>query len=66
MRLNRFREKAMQGVFFLTAVTSIAAVVIICIFLFCNGVPAMAEIGFFDFVADRNGRLRMCLHHRNL
>lgn len=49
MRLNRFREKAMQGVFFLTAVTSIAAVVIICIFLFCNGVPAMAEIGFFDF-----------------
>ena len=48
MRLNRFREKAMQGVFFLTAVTSIAAVVIIC-----NGVPAMAEIGFFDFVGGQ-------------
>lgn len=53
MRLNRFREKAMQEVFFLTAVTSIAAVVIICIFLFCNGVPAMAEIGFFDFVGGQ-------------
>lgn len=53
MRLNRFREKAMQGVFFLTAATSIAAVVIICIFLFCNGVPAMAEIGFFDFVGGQ-------------
>lgn len=53
MRLNRFRENAMQGVFFLTAVTSIAAVVIICIFLFCNGVPAMAEIGFFDFVGGQ-------------
>lgn len=53
MRLNRFREKAMQGVSFLTAVTSIAAVVIICIFLFCNGVPAMAEIGFFDFVGGQ-------------
>lgn len=53
MRLNRFREKTMQGVFFLTAVTSIAAVVIICIFLFCNGVPAMAEIGFFDFVGGQ-------------
>ena len=53
MRLNRFREKAMQGVFFLTAVTSIAAVVIICIFLFYNGVPAMAEIGFFDFVGGQ-------------
>lgn len=53
MRLNRFREKVMQGVFFLTAVASIAAVVIICIFLFCNGVPAMAEIGFFDFVGGQ-------------
>ena len=53
MRLNRFREKAMKGVFLLTAVTSIAAVVIICIFLFCNGVPAMAEIGFFDFVGGQ-------------
>lgn len=53
MRLNRFREKAMQGVSSLTAVTSIAAVVIICIFLFCNGVPAMAEIGFFDFVGGQ-------------
>lgn len=53
MRLSRLRERAMQGVFFLTAITSIAAVVIICIFLFCNGVPAMAEIGFFDFVGGQ-------------
>ena len=53
MRLNIFRENAMQGFFFLTSVTIIAAVVIICIFLFCNGVPAMAEIGFFDFVGGQ-------------
>ena len=53
MRLNRFGEKAMQGVFFLTAITSIAAVVIICVFLFYNGVPAMAEIGFFNFVGGQ-------------
>ncbi len=50
MRINAFKERAMQGVFFLTALTSIAAVALICIFLFYNGVPAMAEIGFFDFV----------------
>lgn len=54
MKLNKLREKAMQGVFFLTAITSIAAVVIICIFLFCNGVPAMAEIGFFNFAGGRD------------
>lgn len=53
MSFNNFREKAMQLVFFLTAVTSIAAVVIICIFLFYNGVPAMAKIGFFDFVGGQ-------------
>ena len=50
MRLNNIKERAMQGVFFLTALASIAAVVLICIFLFYNGVPAMAEIGFFDFI----------------
>lgn len=53
MRLNRFKEGAMQGVFFLTAITSIAAVATICIFLFWNGVPAMAEIGFFDFIGGQ-------------
>ena len=50
MRLKTFRERAMQGVFFLTALASIASVAIICVFLFINGVPAIAEIGFFDFI----------------
>ena len=50
MRLSNIKERAMQGVFFLTALASIAAVVLICIFLFYNGVPAMAEIGFFNFI----------------
>lgn len=53
MRLKTFRERAMQGVFLLTALTSIAAVAIICIFLFINGVPAMAEIGLFDFIGGQ-------------
>lgn len=53
MRLKTFRERAMQGVFFLTALASIASVAIICVFLFINGVPAMAEIGFFDFIGGQ-------------
>ncbi len=53
MRLGKIRETAMQGVFFLTAITSIAAVVIICIFLFCNGIPAMAKIGFSEFLGGQ-------------
>lgn len=53
MRLNIIKERAMQGVFFLTALTSIAAVALICIFLFSNGIPAIAEIGLFDFIGGQ-------------
>ena len=40
----------MKYVFLFAAVMTVAAVIIICIFLFANGIPAMAEIGFFDFL----------------
>ena len=53
MRLKTFSERAMQRVFFRTALASIAAVAVICVFLFINGVPAMAEIGFFDFIGGQ-------------
>lgn len=44
------REKIMKIVFLATACVSIAAVVLICIFLFVNGVPAMLKIGVFRFL----------------
>ena len=51
MKQNRFnKEKIMQAVFFIAACASILSVVLICIFLFANGIPAMAEIGIFDFL----------------
>lgn len=40
----------MQSLFFLTACISIAAVILICIFLFVNGIPAIREIGIFNFL----------------
>ena len=48
MKLNK--ENGMKWVFFLAAFTSVLAVALICIFLFAGGVPAMAEIGFGDFL----------------
>ena len=48
--MNIFRGILMHMVFFLCALTSIFAVVLICIFLFANGVPAMKEIGLLDFL----------------
>lgn len=43
-------DKVMKVVFFISALMSVLAVALICIFLFMNGVPAMAEIGLFDFI----------------
>lgn len=40
----------MRGVFFIAACASVLAVALICIFLFANGLPAMSEIGFVEFL----------------
>ncbi len=44
----------MRAVFALTACLSIAAVLVICLFLFANGIPTMAKIGFGDFLLGKN------------
>ncbi|WP_304507916.1 phosphate ABC transporter permease subunit PstC [Anaerotignum sp.] len=44
------KEKAMQWVFLAAASISIFAVALICFFLFANGVPAIQEIGVFQFL----------------
>ena len=40
----------MRGVFFIAACASVLAVALICFFLFANGLPAMSEIGFAEFL----------------
>ena len=47
------KEGVMKVVFLLTACVSILAVALICIFLFANGVPAIAQIGIVDFLFGR-------------
>lgn len=48
--MKQTKEKAMALVFLLAACMSVICVALICVFLFANGVPAMAEIGFGDFL----------------
>jgi len=43
-------DKLSTAIFFLCALVSILSVLLICIFLFAGGVPAMGKIGFFDFL----------------
>lgn len=54
--MRKFKEAAMKAVFLLTACISIAAVVLICVFLFANGVPAIGKIGVFKFLLGTQWR----------
>ena len=51
--MKNFRENLMRVVFFISALASVAAVALICLFLFANGIPAMREIGFINFLFGR-------------
>ena len=44
------KEKVMKLLFFFSALVSIAAVILICIFLLASGIPAIREIGIFKFL----------------
>lgn len=48
--MKKYKESIMKAIFFAAACTSILAVTLICLFLFINGVPAIAKIGIFDFL----------------
>lgn len=48
--MQKLKEKIMHWVFFAAALTSVLAIALICLFLFINGIPAMAEIGVFNFL----------------
>lgn len=48
---THIKEKIMHGVFLGAACASILAVALICLFLFVNGIPAIAKIGPVPFLA---------------
>lgn len=48
--MNHTKEKIMQAVFFLTACISVLSVLLICVFLFFSGIPAINKIGLTDFL----------------
>ena len=48
--MTQVKELIARILFMIAAAISVAAVVIICVFIFGNGIPAIAEIGVFDFL----------------
>ena len=47
---GRFREAAVKVMFMAAACVSIMAVALICLFIFVNGIPAIAKIGTLNFL----------------
>ncbi len=48
--MKKVMETLMHILFLLMACVSILSVLLICVFMFANGIPAIAEIGVFDFL----------------
>ena len=48
--MKNVKELLMKIVFFLAACVSIFSTILICVFIFANGVPAIREIGVFKFL----------------
>lgn len=48
--MQKAKEKIMHALFLICACVSILSVVVICVYLFGTGIPAMADVGFFNFL----------------
>lgn len=51
--MQKAKERLMKWVFLAAATISILAIALICLFLFANGIPAIGEIGMFQFLLGK-------------
>lgn len=51
--MQKLKERLMKYIFLISALASILAVAFICLFLFVSGIPAVAEIGVFNFLLGK-------------
>jgi phosphate transport system permease protein len=51
--MQKVQAIVMKYVFMVSALTSVVAVALICLFLFANGIPAINEIGWREFLLGR-------------
>lgn len=51
--MNKTKDKIMESIFFISAILSILFVILICVFLFSNGLGAISEIGVFNFILGK-------------
>ena len=50
--MNKVLERISKYVFLLTALVAVGAVLLICLFIFLGAIPALKEIGLFEFLSS--------------
>lgn len=50
MKKQKFVEGLFKNIFLLSAITSVLAIIVICIFIFMNGLPFIADYGIGNFL----------------
>ncbi len=50
MKKNKFIERAIHGVFLILGLLTVGCVLLITVYLVISGIPAITEIGIFDFL----------------
>lgn len=55
-KIKRLKEPIAKAAFIIAACVSILAVILICVFLFANGLPAIGKIGPLDFLFGQTWR----------
>ena len=48
--MKKFGEKIPQSLFFILALSALSALALITIFIFVEGIPLIAKVGFFNFI----------------
>ena len=48
--MKKFGERIPQGLFFIIALSALSALALITVFIFVEGVPLIAKVGFFNFI----------------
>ncbi|MGT2933325.1 phosphate ABC transporter permease subunit PstC [Streptococcus catagoni] len=54
MKKQAFKEDFFRVIFFLSAAMAIVAILLICIFIFMNGLPFIAKHGIFNFLLGKD------------
>ena len=59
MKSNKVFERVIHGIFLILGLVTVACVLLITVYLVISGIPAIMEIGLWDFLFGRSGtRLR--------